>query len=301
MPAVESTEPCPICKGRGSIPRDNLNEDKCRCLKIKELTKHLGPELWLAPTIRSPLYQPGEKPVDRTTENLFVSAAWPVCTAHFKWALGCKFTVKKGAHRFLLTTDERLLRIYLGGDAYGQRSKAKRDEIDTYNNLRDFIVDYDLLIIRLGFLGYPNKAMSGALKEALGIREVETKPTWLVDRLPGYPFGPGHLSYSDDLDAYIKERFDIVELEAGNIPVHAETPLETDEGDEVSLGAGDATSVENTYVRPTPTSSMTPSTDDEFEGGREGREGRFKPGGRPKVKKKPWGKRSGGSNPMGDL
>jgi hypothetical protein len=83
--------------------------------------------------------------------------------------------------------------------------------VETYNCLSDFVGSQDLIILRLGYLGYPNKAAPGITKQALGIREVALKPTWIVEE-PSSIFGPGHYTYSEDLEEYIGQHFEVVDL-----------------------------------------------------------------------------------------
>jgi hypothetical protein len=81
--------------------------------------------------------------------------------------------------------------------------------------LSDFIGnDYDLIVIRLGFLGYKNVAMSGALKESLLIRQAINKPTWIIEE-PNNPFQQGHFSWSQDLSEYINYYFKVINLSEG--------------------------------------------------------------------------------------
>jgi hypothetical protein len=84
--------------------------------------------------------------------------------------------------------------------------------MQTFNTLADIVGrDFDLVIIRLGHLGYKNVAMPGILKDALMLREVALKPTWLIDS-PQSPFTMGHFAYSEDVYEYIKNRFEVVEV-----------------------------------------------------------------------------------------
>src|SRR5574343_414299 len=200
---------CPQCNGSGWIPVDDTSRRKCICAYAKELKAHLGTDIALAPTLaQSPLFVPGGE--DLTVEDLFIKIDWATLLPHLQWAL----TFKTPAFKFCSdVTDVRLLEVYLGKESYGARAKSVRDDVSTYNSLADIVGgQFDLVIIRLGKLGYPNKAMPGILKEALLLREALGKATWLVET-PNSIFGPGHFTYSPDLHAYIRERYTVIAIE----------------------------------------------------------------------------------------
>ena len=206
---------CDLCNHTGYTLIDGVEPkmQQCICSYARTLKAHLGPEIAAAPNIlRSPLYvagPKGEPPViDRTTDNLFLKVYWSDLLAHLKWTLACKGPM----FRYRVVTDEKLKTVYVGAEAYSARPKSKRDELVTNNSVGDIIgVDFQLIIIRLGFLGHKNVAMPGVLKEALMIREASQLPTWIVEE-PSSIFGPGHFSYSDDTGMYIERLFDIINL-----------------------------------------------------------------------------------------
>ena len=209
------TTGCAKCNYTGflHVNGDDARVQQCICSYAKTLKAHLGPEISAAPTISaSPFYALGEKgqppKVDRTKENLFVKSYWSDLLPHLKWVLGCKGPM----FRFRIVTDEKLKTVYLGGESYGQRSREVRNDITTYNSIGDLVgADLDLVIVRLGFLGYKNVAMPGILKEALMLRESALKPTWVVE-VPSSIFGPGHFSYNEDVANYIDRLFDVVNI-----------------------------------------------------------------------------------------
>jgi len=206
---------CPKCNYTGflHVNGDDSRVQQCICSYAKTLKAYLGPEIAAAPTVtRSPLYAVGEKgappSVDRTKDNLFIKSYWSDLLPHLKWTLACKGPM----FRYRVVTDEKLKTVYLGGESYGQRSKEVRNEIVTYNSIGDLVgPDLDLVVLRLGFLGYKNVAMPGILKEALMLRESALKPTWVVE-VPSSVFGPGHFSYNEDVANYIERLFDVVNL-----------------------------------------------------------------------------------------
>ncbi len=239
---------CAKCNGTQVIMIDDLTVEPCVCLRAKLFKQHLGAEIALAPTIvTSPLFQLGPEgqlpSVDRTTENLFIKGEWADILSHLKWALYCKGL----KYRFRVVTDERIRTIFVGAEAYTARNKKQRDDMQTFNTLADLVgVEFELIVIRLGFLGHKNIAAAGAFKEALMLREVLCKPTWIVE-VPSSIFGPGHLTYSDDVGDYIDNHFEVLTIkpstsERSSRPVVAHgvaAPVATfvDDGEDVSLSA----------------------------------------------------------------
>lgn len=210
---------CKVCKGEGLIQIDDLNSKLCICAYALAMGDHLGPEIVQAPILAdSPLYARGDAKgdppkLDRTVENVFLRGAWHELLPHLKYVLSTKGL----NYRFRITTDEKLKTIYVGDESYKARSRTKRDDLETFNSLADFVSEPNLLIIRLGFLGYKNIAMPGILKEALMHREVLRKPTWLVED-PERPFDANCFSYSYEVAAYIEGRFKVNLDLRGSVP-----------------------------------------------------------------------------------
>lgn len=206
---------CAKCNYTGylHVEGDDARVAQCICAYAKTLKAYLGPEIAAAPTItRSPLYtlgKRGEPPtIDRTPDNLFIKSYWTDLLPHVKWALACKGPL----FRYRVVTDEKLRTVWVGNESYKQRAKSERDEVVTFNGLADLVgPELDLVVIRLGFLGYKNIAMPGILKEALMIREAAGKPTWLVE-VPSSIFGYGHFSYNEDVGGYVERLFEVVNL-----------------------------------------------------------------------------------------
>jgi len=169
-----------------------------------------GKELVAARSIRSsPLFVPGTEGGDGTSKNLFIRGSWSSLLPHFRWALGCRYNLHPG-HSFRITTDERLLQVWLGQESYTHRQKDVRENVVVFNNLGDFVGAQELFILRIGFLGHANRAMAGVILQTLRIREVETKPTWIVED-PASPFEVGSFSYSSDLKKYLNENFETID------------------------------------------------------------------------------------------
>jgi hypothetical protein len=189
------------------------------------LLSFLGPELARAKHRKSCLFMPtldtetDQMIGDRTLDNLFIKGVWSEVTPHLRWALAGKRHVEPW-FSFKIVNDEKLLRVYVGDFAYNKRSTKVRDDIETYNNLSDLISAPSLLIVRLGKLGWKNKAAAHVLLEALNIRASESKPTWLIEG--EQPFGDGHPFFNSEVGHYIEQHFDIVDM-GGDVKAAQET------------------------------------------------------------------------------
>lgn len=225
MPLPEKTV-CPLCNGEEATFLNEYDKVPCQCLLAKLWRKHLnaiGSGIASAETIlKSPLFlvEDGEIAIDRSGDNLFISALWDDLLPHLKLALFCKGM----GFRASVVTDEQVRTVYVGNESYMARAKGKRDDVTTYNSLGDLVGrDFDLVILRLGCLGHKNIAAPGALKEALMLRESACLPTWVVEGNGEGSFAPvvrneygsfvsGCHSFSDDVFSYISRRFETLSL-----------------------------------------------------------------------------------------
>lgn len=194
------------CDGRGYMRVDDMVVQPCPNIYRRQLAQHLGSEIVGAPTISgSPLLKlnPGGGPplVDLTQNNLLIEGcSWNGLLAHLKFVLAFKGL----KHRHKVITDERIKNVFVGAESYKSRAQGLRDEVETYNSIPDLVgANYDLLIIKVGYLGYTNKAAAGALKEALLHRESIGCATWLVhDPERGWTH-----SYDPDVAQYVDDKF----------------------------------------------------------------------------------------------
>jgi hypothetical protein len=209
---------CPDCGGVGKIRISDDTWKRCFCSFTRVWKSRVGPEITAARRISStPLYiqGPDGKPlVDRTRDNLIITGWWKDILAHLRYILLYKHAEFDLRYCLRITTDERLKSVYLGSESYKAKKAKDRDmdNVASYNSLSDYIgPDLHLVLIQLGILGYPNKAMPGILKETLLIRQAANLPTWLVVS-PDQPFQPGHFAYSDDVQEYIGRTYEVVDL-----------------------------------------------------------------------------------------
>jgi hypothetical protein len=257
----------PDCDGEGNIhdTTDDLMVRVCPYMRARIIAKHLGAEIWnvkAVPNGSCPLLEMGERgkpPVlDRTAENLHLRIRWPNLLPHLKFALGCK-----GPNfPFRVITDQEIKNVYVGNEHYGVRAKSRRDDVETYNSLSDFAGDaYDLVILKLGYIGHPNRAAAGALKETLLIREALHKATWIVH-------DPEHSwthSCDENVEDYIGTRFETVALDPADPGEHYQAP-DTD----VGMEAHESEEPEEEYAQEQPVIDIEASFDlpGESKGGR---------------------------------
>ena len=208
--------PCELCGGAGVLYVDDTRVKQCRCVFVKKLRLHLGPEISDADKVTESVFlvaNAGKIVKDLTTENLFIESSWANLLPHLKYTLGSKGLT----YYFRITNDERIKTVFVGAESYKSRSIAQRETTVSYNDLGDYIGEmYDLVILRFGALGYPNRAVAGAIKESLLIREFLRKPTWLVST-PDNPFESTH-AYEPGLGTYISKHYRTITLDSTGRP-----------------------------------------------------------------------------------
>lgn len=177
----------PICLN-GNVP----NEDRTvarRCpnltlsLRLEEAKKRVDPRAKDARVITSsPLYTPrrnhtSEPGVDLTGRNVHIQGiTWNQFMPHLKLIQMCKNI--KIRH----VTDGDLRDIFVGNKNYKARPLRLRENEDTFNGIGGLLeANDDLLIIRVGFLGYKNAAGPGFLSETLLYRMAASKPCWIFE------------------------------------------------------------------------------------------------------------------------
>ena len=144
--------------------------------------------------------------VDLTNKNLYLQCPWPNLLPHLQWTLGCKGIL----FPYTIITDQQIKNVYVGNEQYWHRPANHRDEVPIFNSVADLVgAEYHLVIIKLGYMGHPNRAAPGALKETLLVREDMNKPVWLVED----PRQPWSHSRDADVAYYVEQRFKKVPLE----------------------------------------------------------------------------------------
>jgi hypothetical protein len=212
---LRESKVCPKCNDVGSIQVNDTLWKQCTCSFLRNFALRVTPEVVGAPVIDfTPLYVPGTATtptIDKTEKNVFLKGWWGDLLPHFKAAFLFKFYVQPHFRvRFL--EDERLKNVWVGNESYKATPVSRREDVETNNSLRDIIgPEIDLVIIRVGTLGYKNKAMPGVLKESLMLRQASNIPTWIVEE-PDRLYQEGNVSYSDETFDFISQRFEVVDL-----------------------------------------------------------------------------------------
>jgi hypothetical protein len=220
----------------------------------------LGDEISLAQPVRynSPLIvadDTGTLLVNKTTQNLFIKCWWKDFKSHFRLVSVNLLQRNRLQWYWQFVTDERLKNLYLGNEAHQNKTRKRRGEEESYNCISDFIGPmFDLVIIRLGYLGWKNQAMSGILKEALLVRQAANKPTWIIEQ-PCSIFGEGHFSWGFDVGEYVKANFEVMDLVEAHDEEEAQmglegAPLPQSPGLSIEEDTGDRRARRSVNIRP---------------------------------------------------
>jgi hypothetical protein len=164
-------------------------------------------------------------------------------------------------------TDTTLRQVYMGESSVRARLPNQREdgELPIFNSLDDLLAIPDLVIIRVGFVVYFNRAMASILQEALMLRDGIGKPTWIVEPA-GYYFKPwsknehgipsGMPCCNDDVAQFVEDHFDSLQLG------EAEPPTEEHDGEVTARGIPD-TEEQTEEETPTEADEETEGTPDE--------------------------------------
>lgn len=188
---------CTICNGVGYIPvaNDPLSRQRCRCTVEALYIKKLGPEVFLAPALE-------QSPYDAlTSRDVFITANRKDFMPHLRHAL-----ITKGLGFFSrITNDTQMLDAWLSKERqHTQETSAAGAD---FTSLRDLMEEPELVVLFLGIVSYPNKALPAVLLEALRIRQFAGKPTWVVNPHI-HPFcSGGNYCWSPEGEEYIAGNF----------------------------------------------------------------------------------------------
>lgn len=182
-------QPCERCDGRGHTQQAGDDSPvvlvECTCNYARCKRAFLGDELFEAPRlVESPLGP------ELTARNVRITGEWSTVAPHLRRALGVRWhraRLAGDAFSFAVVTDWQIV----------NSSVTVRKDLPALHEL--MTAEKDLIILRVGRLGHPNKAAGGYLHEALMNR---AGPLWFVDT-PRRPFRSGHLSFSDDAADHI--------------------------------------------------------------------------------------------------
>jgi hypothetical protein len=192
----QDVQDCKICEGAGYLKLGGNRDYKrpCVCTLRFLYRKSLGAEIYNARKLTSTPF------TDLIDKNVFIRANRRDFLPHLRHAL-----IEQGTQFFhRVTNDSMLLDAWLSKDK--QSSKEDGSTTVTYTSLRDLVDDPQLVVLFLGVVSYPNRALPGVLLEALRIRYFEGKPTWVVASHSNF-FIKGHLCWSQEGDDFLVENF----------------------------------------------------------------------------------------------
>jgi len=176
---------CPHCKGRGHIFIDSMTAKRCVCLLRKLYADKMGYLLWNTPTIKT------SKLAKKLGENLLLIYDDEDINPHLKYAF-----IHLGLNaQWLYIDDSSVLQAWLG------KPNSARAE-----NLQD-LIEYPFMVLRLGTVGYPNKALPGVIHELLIGRILASRVTWIVS--PREIKQETCREYSDELMLLLNQYFRI--------------------------------------------------------------------------------------------
>jgi hypothetical protein len=203
---------CGICNGMGwvRIPDDPYGRAMCRCTLENLYRKKLGPEIFNAQTIKESDF------LEKVNKNLFIRSGRKDFLPHLRFCL-----IKQGLNfPSRVTNDLQMLDAWLSRDR--EHTKANNPDSVTFTSLSDLVEEPKLVVIFLGVLSYPNKAMPGVLLEGIKIRHYADRPTWVVNPYHLFFEAGNHLCYSIETEEYLKDNFESVTLhpEKATAPLH---------------------------------------------------------------------------------
>lgn len=175
---------CPKCNGTGHIFIDSLNFKRCDCLLNRLYAKKLGRVLYNVKEI------PNTHLLKKLENNMLFITDDEDINPHLKTVF-----MHLGLNaRWLYIEDSNVLQAWLG-----KPNSAGAE------NLSD-LIEYPFLVLRLGVVGYQNKALPGVICELLMGRILGYKPTWIISPRDLTP--ETCLEYSDELDNIIRRYFE---------------------------------------------------------------------------------------------
>lgn len=179
---------CPHCEGSGHIFVDSLTARRCSCLLRDLYARKMGFMIWNAATIqKSPL-------TNKLRDNVLVVADDEDMNPHLKLSF-----VHMGLNaNWVYIDDSNVLQAWLGANNSAQAE-----------NLQD-LISYPFLVLRLGTVGYPNKALPGVICELLMGRVLAGRPSWVVT--PRELRAETCREYSDELMYLLGRYFERVKL-----------------------------------------------------------------------------------------
>lgn len=196
---------CQRCGGQGFIWQDSFNMEKCICSLEASLEQKLHDSIrGITTHISADKLAKSGVSLDA---DLYLKVPWHKARVWLASAIRERHRSRSFVHN--VVSDSEILSAWLSPARRETFEGDERDGLFTQRvaTLEDLIRPPELLVIRLGILGYKNQAMSGILLESLMLRkEIERKPTWVVVD-PDEPLVDGHRCWSSVLEKYLDNHF----------------------------------------------------------------------------------------------
>jgi len=207
FPTGSGDPDCDKCKGRGVVPVmvdvgggvkwPGGGTRDCDCVYKRDLIANVK-RVW---KVLMNVESVDESPLlGMTGQSLWITASSYDFRRHLRhvaFRKGPKWDARVVADATLVTAWLSGASEVFDADVLVERDGFQRDRpSEHYVTLVDLAVPFDLLIIRLGVKAAKNRETPNVIAEAINERELQGKPTWVVDSLIK-PLAPGHICYSE--------------------------------------------------------------------------------------------------------
>jgi hypothetical protein len=207
FPSGSGDPDCPKCRGRGVVPVmvdvgggkmwPGGGTQDCSCVFKRDLVANVK-RVWKV-LLNVESVEDSEL-MGKTKQNLWITSSSYDFRRHLRFVafrMGTKWDARVVADATLMTAWLSTASRVRDPDVLVEREGYARERpSEHFVTLVDLAVPFDLLILRLGIKAAANKEMANVLVEALNERELQGKPTWIVDS-HAQPLGPGHLCYNE--------------------------------------------------------------------------------------------------------
>jgi hypothetical protein len=200
---------CPKCRGRGAVDGPLVHGKvpsavRCSCVLVRQTLYNMDRGLpgltKSAPLASSPLRGYEKK-------NLWVTTSDVAFRRHLRHV-----AARQGPDwGFKVASDKDLITAWLstiafkGGEILDPDAAAEAASVSLkYLTIEDLAEPPELLVVLLGVKAAANKEMPQVLFEALRLRNMRDKPTWVIDQ-PTNPFRMGHICWSGQVQATLED------------------------------------------------------------------------------------------------
>lgn len=200
---------CPKCKGRGAINGDLVHGKvpstrRCDCVLVRQTLDNME-RGWFGLSKADPLASSPLRGYEG--KDLWVTASDAAFKRHMRHVaarMGPDWTFKVVGDKDLITAWLSTI-AFKGGEILDPDAAAEAATVSLkYLTIEDLAEPPDLLVVILGIKAAANREMPQVLREALQLRSLREKPTWVIDQ-PTNPFRMGHICWSGQVQAVLDE------------------------------------------------------------------------------------------------